>query len=69
MANQICEHFVQDIVNQVPVKDQIQAYLDAHPDYKVVACSYATTGISREAMIICYEAGGPKVDMGIKAKK
>ena len=69
MAKQICVHFVQDIVNQVPIEYQIQDYLDKHPDYKVITCSYTTTGISREAMIICYEAGGPKVDMGIKAKK
>lgn len=55
MPKQICEHFIQDIVNQTSVKDQIQAYLDKHPNYKVNACSYATTGITREAMLICYD--------------
>ena len=35
MANQICVHFVQDIVNQVPIEYQIQAYLDKHPNYKL----------------------------------
>ena len=55
MAKQICEHFAQDIVNQVPVKDQIQKYMDEHPTYRVSTCSYATTGISREAMVIFYD--------------
>lgn len=57
MAKQICVHFVQDLANQTPIKDQIQAYLDEHSNYKVNACSYAITGITREAMIICYDPG------------
>ena len=68
MANQICVHFVQDIANQVPVEYQIQDYLNKHPTYKVNTCSYAATGITREAMVICYDPGssdaakGPKKD-------
>ena len=69
MAKQICEHFVQDIVNDMPVREQIQAYLDAHPDYKVVACSYAITGITREAMIICYDPGASDITKGPKKDK
>lgn len=57
MARQICVHFVCDIVNQKPVQDQIQEYLDEHSNYKVSACSYAITGITREAMLVCYDAG------------
>ena len=57
VAKQICEHFVQDIVNPIPVKEQIQKYLDEHPAYKVNTCSYATTGISREALLVCYDPG------------
>lgn len=57
MARQICEHFVQDITNQVPVKEQIQKYLDEHPTYKVNSCSYTNTGLTREALIIFYDPG------------
>ena len=69
MAKQICVHFVQDIVNQVPVEYQIQAYLDKHPNYKVNTCSYATTGITREAMVICYDPGVADIAKGPKKDK
>lgn len=55
MARQICEHFVQDITNQESVKDQIQEYLDENPTYKVNSCSYTSTGLTREALIIFYD--------------
>lgn len=55
MARQICEHFVQDITNQESVKDQVQKYLDEHPTYKVNSCSYTSTGLTREALIIFYD--------------
>lgn len=60
MARQICEHFVQDITNQVPVKEQVQKYLDEHPTYKVNSCSYTSTGLTREALIIFYDSGKEK---------
>ena len=69
MAKQICVHFVCDIVNQKPVQDQIQEYLDEHPNYKVNACSYAITGITREAMIICYDPGVADIAKGPKKDK
>ena len=66
MAKQICIHFIQDIVNQVPIEYQIQDYLDKHPTYKVNACSYAITGITREAIIICYDPGSSDITKGQK---
>lgn len=67
MAKQICERFAQEIMGcQLPVERQIQDYLERNPNYRVSACSYAISGIAREALVVFYD---PETGSIAKAKQ